>query len=449
MGYIILLIFILITFISLTIYLTKYVHNTLFIKNMKHKTISWLISLVPILLIIKGLRVNTVNATVVYIHIFLFILLGELLIYLINKISKKEVNKRYALVFSLIVTSIYLGYGYYMAHHVVETHYEVVTSKDIGIDHLRVVQVTDSHIGATMDGDKFIEYMERINETNPDIVVVTGDFVDDSTSLTDMIKGCTGLGKLKTKYGVYFVYGNHDKGYFDFREYGDKEIREELAKNNVIILEDEYISLIGNVVLLGRQDKGEKNRVTAQDLMKDIDKNKYVIALDHEPNDYDNEAASGMDIVISGHTHGGQLFPLGPISLLLKENDKVYGIEKRSNTTFIVSSGIGDWAVKFKTDAKAEYVVIDIKNGINNEVSDNILEIVDETVTNNLTCDTALEKFYTDNDYTYYFSCIKSDYVIVKYEDGTTEKVVDAINNNKITIKELDKYNINYYKEKN
>ena len=362
MGYILLLLFIFVTFIGLTIYLTKYVHNTLFVKNIKSKSLSWLVSLVPLLLIIKGLRVNAVNASIVYIHLFLFILLGEFLIYLIKKIFKKDFNKRLALVFSLIVTCVYLSYGYYMAHHVVETHYDVVASKDMGIDSLRVVQITDSHIGATMDGDKFIEYMERINETNPDIVVVTGDFVDDDTTLSDMIKGCEGLGKLKTKYGVYFVYGNHDKGYFDFREYGDKEIREELAKNNVTILEDEYIDLIGNVVILGRQDKGTIKRVSAQDLMKDIDKDKYVITLDHEPNDYDNEEEANMDMVISGHTHGGQMFPLGPISLLLKENDKVYGIEKRSNTTFIVSSGIGDWAVKFKTDAKAEYVVIDIKN---------------------------------------------------------------------------------------
>ena len=362
MGYVLLLLFILVTFIGLTIYLVKYVHNTLVIKNMKHKAVSWLISLVPLLLLIRGLKVNLVNATVVYIHLFLFIMFGEFIVFLIKKIFKKELNKRYILLFSLIVTGVYLGYGYYLAHHVVETHYEVIANKDLGVNNFRIVQVTDSHIGATMDGDKFIEYMEKINETNPDIVVVTGDFVDDDTSLEDMKKGCEGLGKLKTKYGVYFVYGNHDKGYFNFREYGDKEIREELAKSNVIILEDESIDLVGNIVLLGRQDAQVKERLSAENLMKYIGKDKYVITLDHEPNDYESEQLAQMDLVISGHTHGGQMFPLGSLGLLLKENDKVYGIESRGNTTFIVSSGIGDWAVKFKTDAISEYVIIDIKS---------------------------------------------------------------------------------------
>ncbi len=83
--------------------------------------------------------------------------------------------------------------------------------------------------------------------------------------------------------------------------------------------------------------------------------------LDHQPNDYDNEAESGADLVLSGHTHGGQLFPLGLFGVLLGSNDKTYGIETRDNTTFIVNSGISDWAIKFKTGTKSEYGVITIK----------------------------------------------------------------------------------------
>jgi hypothetical protein len=68
-----------------------------------------------------------------------------------------------------------------------------------------------------------------------------------------------------------------------------------------------------------------------------------------------------MDLVISGHTHGGQMFPL-QLFELFGANDQIYGIEERGNTTFIVSSGIADWEVKFKTLTVSEYVVIDIKN---------------------------------------------------------------------------------------
>ena len=247
-----------------------------------------------------------------------------------------------------------------MAHNVVETHYEVVSKKDIGLDNFRVVQITDSHIGATMNGNQFYDYMLKINKTNPDIVVVTGDFVDDDSKLKDMIKACEGLGTLKTKYGVFFVYGNHDAGYFDYRDFDDNRLREELIKNNVTILEDEGLDIVGNIYLLGRKDRHTKDRLTAQELMKDIDSNKYVIALDHQPNDYKNESDSNIDLVISGHTHGGQVFPLQIIDL--GANNQIYGMEEINNTTFIVSSGIGDWAVLFKTGTVAEYVVIDIKN---------------------------------------------------------------------------------------
>ena len=252
-----------------------------------------------------------------------------------------------------------MGLGDYAAHHVVETHYDVEATKDLGVDSFRIVQVTDSHIGATMNGDTFYNYMLDINKTNPDIVVVTGDFIDDDTSMKDLIRASEGLGALKTKYGVYFVYGNHDKGYFHNR---NKELREELTKNNVIILEDEGLDIVGNIYLLGRQDKQTRTRDTAQKLMEKVDKDKYVIVLDHEPNDYDNEKDAKMDLVISGHTHGGQVFPLMIIDKMISANNQIYGIEKRDDTTFIVSSGIGDWAVKFKTFTKAEYVIIDIHN---------------------------------------------------------------------------------------
>lgn len=68
------------------------------------------------------------------------------------------------------------------------------------------------------------------------------------------------------------------------------------------------------------------------------------------------------DLVLSGHTHGGQLFPFNQIGKWVGAVDLVYGREKRSNTDFIVTSGISDWAIKFKTGTRSEYVVINVKS---------------------------------------------------------------------------------------
>jgi hypothetical protein len=116
------------------------------------------------------------------------------------------------------------------------------------------------------------------------------------------------------------------------------------------------------MTIIGRQDKREEERLGIRELTEKIDSTKFSLVLDHQPNDYENEAASGADLVFSGHTHGGHVWPAGPIGVLLGANDKVYGTETRGTTQFIVTSGISGWAIPFKTCTVSEYVVIDVKN---------------------------------------------------------------------------------------
>ena len=355
----------LIVLLPVNIYIASKIKKFNIIKKIKNKYFSLIASYIFLFITILLLLWNSTNANIIVLHFFVILVVCEIIYDIICMFRKKvelKNGQEIVLFITLVITIIYLGCAYYIAHNVIETHYEVITSKDIGIDKFRIVQITDSHIGATMNGEKFKDYMIKINKTNPDIVVVTGDFVDDDTKYDDMIKACAGLGSLKTKYGVYFVYGNHDKGYFDYRDFNNVDLKIELKRNNVRILEDEGLDIVGNIYLLGRQDRQVLNRKSAKQLMENIDSNKYVIVLDHQPNDYENEKESKMDMVISGHTHGGQVFPLQIIDKMFGANNQIYGMEKRDNTTFIVSSGISDWAVKFKTGTISEYVVIDIIN---------------------------------------------------------------------------------------
>ena len=82
--------------------------------------------------------------------------------------------------------------------------------------------------------------------------------------------------------------------------------------------------------------------------------------LDHQPSDFDAEAAAGADLVLCGHTHGGQFIPINHVGEWIGENDLRYGHEKRGDTDFIVSSGISNWTFKFKTGCRSEFVVIDL-----------------------------------------------------------------------------------------
>ena len=210
--------------------------------------------------------------------------------------------------------------------------------------------------------------MKTIEAQNPDIVLIVGDFVDDDTTKEDMIRCCQTLGEMKATYGVYYVFGNHDKGYYppEYRGYSGDDLIKELEKNNVHVMQDDIELVDDRFYIIGRADKSEEyasGRKTMEELTKDLDPNKFSIVLDHQPQEYDAQEKAGVDLVLSGHTHGGQLFPLMTVENLthITPDDRVYGYEKRGDTNFIVTSGISDWAIKFKTGCRSEYVMLEIE----------------------------------------------------------------------------------------
>ena len=338
-------------------YLVTRLRKFHFIKKIHNQLLSWIIPLIPIILII--LIFNYVNAFVILIHLIIFFWISELIVSIIKKINKKEFSFYLAGILAISLTTIYLGIGAYLNYHVYETHYTITTNKELGQDIFRIIQISDSHVGTTFDGNGLYKHMERISKIDSDIAVITGDFVDDDTTKNDMIRSCEALKLLKPKYGIYFIYGNHDRGYFDYRNFKETDLIKELEKNNVTVLKDEIIEINDYIYLIGRDDKSNKNRKSIESLVNNLDKNKYIIDLNHQPNDYANEM-NKVDLVLSGHTHGGQLFPLGYIGLLTGANDEFYGLHRRGNTNFIINSGISDWAIDFKTGTFSEFGIIDI-----------------------------------------------------------------------------------------
>ena len=342
----------------IVVYVCNCIRKISFLNKIGSKYTPWIIVIIFMLIII--LVLGYVDYFVIVFHLALFFGIAKFFSWIIQKIFNKRISYDYLATGVLIFTIIYFGIGLYYGYHVFETKYEVFTDKEIGNSKFRIVQLSDLHLGTTFDGKGLIKYVDRINKLDADIVVITGDFIDDDTKKSDMIDACVALGNIKSNYGVYFVYGNHDMGYFNYRDFDDYDFRGELRKNNVNILEDTFVELGGNIYLVGRFDKININRKSIDELVTDLDKSKYIIDLNHQPNDYENEKNAGVDLVLSGHSHGGQMFPLGYVGLLIGANDRFYGMEKRDNTTFIVNSGLSSWAMDFKIGAKSEYVVVDI-----------------------------------------------------------------------------------------
>lgn len=318
--------------------------------------------------IILSLTMGVINMGVCIIYLMFIWLICDGISLLCKKISgkiKKNIAKKCdvycAGICAIILTVIYLVYAWNVAHNVKETNYIVKTDKEIGED-LRIAYFADSHLGTTFDGVGFVKELKKLQETNPDVLFIVGDFVDDDSVKEDMLTACKALGEFKAKYGIYYVCGNHDKGYYNNpkRGFTYDELITELRANNVIVLQDEVTMVDDRFYIVGRQDKEVSDRLDMEKLTEFLNPNKFCIVLDHQPADYDAQEKSGVDMVLSGHTHGGQLFPFNKVGEWTGVNCMVYGQDKRSNTDFIVTSGISDWAIKFKSGCKAEFVVIDV-----------------------------------------------------------------------------------------
>jgi predicted MPP superfamily phosphohydrolase len=296
------------------------------------------------------------------IHLFIIWLICDIIAAAVRKLSGKKSERNLAGAAALVITAVYLAVGWWFAHHIYITEYELVTDKDVG-DGIRVALIADSHLGTTFDGEGFAKQVDRIQALEPDMVIIAGDFVDDDSKKADLDRACEALGGLDTKYGVFFALGNHDYGYYpdNMRDYSADDLNDAMKRNGIHFLTDEIFDA-DKLCVIGRNDRYNEQRASIDELMQKAGSSRYSIVIDHQPNDYAAEAAAGADLVLSGHTHGGPLIPAGQIGLLIGANDRVYGHERRDSTDFIVTSGIATWAIPFKTGTRSEIVVIDIRN---------------------------------------------------------------------------------------
>ena len=134
-----------------------------------------------------------------------------------------------------------------------------------------------------------------------------------------------------------------------------------MEANGITLLQDETVLLTEDFALIGREDKSRKNRKELSELTEDLKDGIFRLVLDHQPNQYEENGADGTDLLLSGHTHGGQIFPLNLLMGIIPFNDGTYGAYELSNGgTAIVTSGFAGWNFPIKTAAPAEYAVIDI-----------------------------------------------------------------------------------------
>lgn len=252
----------------------------------------------------------------------------------------------------LLISTLVTGYGIWNASRISLKKYEITISKPAEVGSVRLVLLGDIHLGTAIKEGELADIVRRVNELSPDIVAIAGDFIDHSTTQRLKEASAAIISKLKTKYGVYYVFGNHE--YYIGDEY------EATAQVRAVteLLYDRSVLIDQAFYLVGRTDPTNSKRKATAEIVEGLDMSKPVILIEHQPNDIAANIASGVDLQFSGHTHSGQLFPF---NILVKVfNGLFYGHYKFDGYQAIVTSGTGVWGFPIRVGSKNEIVVADI-----------------------------------------------------------------------------------------
>ncbi|WP_455661663.1 metallophosphoesterase [Pradoshia sp.] len=274
--------------------------------------------------------------------------LFNLAYYLLKKKGLMIMGILYFLFFAGVI-----AYGSYQAFSPVVRYDQVEVEKEAGRESLKILMASDTHLGPIVRSGHLEKLVRIVEEEKPDIVLIPGDIIDDQIDTFNEENMIEIFGEMEPPLGVYMSPGNHDY-------YGDdlNELKEELEDGGIRLLMDETEEIDG-LYLVGRKDMTDDKRASISELVEGLDdQSKPIIMLDHTPMELTQAEESGVDIILSGHTHRGQVFPGNLVTDWIYEND--WGHLKKGNLHSFVSSGFGTWGPPLRIGSRSEVWVIDV-----------------------------------------------------------------------------------------
>ena len=276
--------------------------------------------------------------------------------------------RKWSIVLTVTLSTILILGGFINAIIPRIKNYDFAINKSAGeVNTLRIAAVSDIHLGSIIRKRSIKKLSGMLETMKPDIVLLLGDIVDGEIGPVlrgDLLKYFTCP---KCKDGLLAITGNHE-----FIG-GAKRTIPYIESKGIRILKDEIVTIQGGIQLIGRLDRDSrrfygKERLSLEELMKQIDKTKPVILLDHQPFRLEESEKNGIDLHLSGHTHNGQIWPLNYITRKIFELS--YGYIKKGSTHFIVSSGYGLWGPRIRSGSRSEVLLINISfNGTKGSVN--------------------------------------------------------------------------------
>jgi len=261
------------------------------------------------------------------------------------------------------------GGTYYYAREIepslLQIHQENISSANIpsSFEDFKIIQFSDTHIGFHYTLEQFNDLVRKINELKPDLIVFTGDLVDEPNKYHWNDQLIQSLRDLQANHGKFWIYGNHDHG-----GYGTNIVKKAMEQSEFELLKNEHTVIEKNKerfilagiddVMLGKPDLSQTLKNTNPDL--------FTILLAHEPDYADTARQFPVDVQLSGHSHGGQVrFPfLGHLYTPAYAEKYVQGkyVFNDERLTLYVNSGIGTTRLPYRFLCKPEIHVFTLKS---------------------------------------------------------------------------------------
>ncbi|UPM53228.1 metallophosphoesterase [Gottfriedia acidiceleris] len=267
--------------------------------------------------------------------------------------------------FLLLICTIY--YSVYVEPTSIRTKHLTFSDNRLNSNTtIKLIQISDTHFKHKKDIERFKKVVNNINQMKPDFILFTGDLVSDIRKFSYKHEVIQLLKELSPKIGKLAIYGNHDHGGYFTEQY-----EELLSESNFILLKNEEITYYvqnQKVSFIGLDDYMLGNK-QYNEILERIQKNSYTVVLAHEPDIADLTKNYPINLQLSGHSHGGQIYlPLYKSFIMppyaKKYNRGVYTLSSKYNSHLVVSNGIGTTKLPIRLFTPPEIVSIEISGQI-------------------------------------------------------------------------------------
>lgn len=296
---------------------------------------------------------ETGNSMIFFLLYLVMIFLALDLLRLVRVIPKSWLYANgYTAVGIIVAMTAIFVYGNMHYNNKVRVAMDIKTQKDSISRPLKIVMLSDLHLGYHNRRKEFHRWVDMINAEHPDLVLVGGDIVD--ISVRPLLEERVVEEFRRLSAPVYACLGNHE--YYS----GEPRAQRFYDEAGIHLLRDS-VARVDGICIIGRDDRTNKQRRSLADIMRrgNVRPGEFTVLLDHQPYNLEEAEHQGIDFQFSGHTHHGQVWPASWITDLVYED--AFGPLQKGNTRYYVSSGMGIWGGKFRIGTQSEYVVMTIE----------------------------------------------------------------------------------------